>query len=84
VEADAVLARRDAEREAAARELKEARDQADLRTVEIADLEARLQAEAAERARVEARCRELEAEVARLAEASEALESIEAMMTKGG
>jgi hypothetical protein len=82
VEAEAVLERREAERESAARELAEARELLALRSADLADLEARLEAEAAARARVEARCRELEAEVLRLSEASEALESIEAMVTR--
>lgn len=77
---EAALNRRDAEREAVARELAEARDQIDLRAAEIADLEARLQTETAGRARAEAKCRELEAEVARLSEARDALESIEATL----
>jgi len=79
-EAEAALTRRDAERESATRELAEARDLVDLRAAEIADLEARLQDEAAGRSRAEARCRELEAEITRLSEAREALESIEATL----
>jgi hypothetical protein len=83
VEADEALAQRALERENAARELAEARELTALRTAEVADLEFRLKAEAADRARVEARCRELEAEIARLNEASEALESIDALVTRG-
>lgn len=79
-EVDAALTQRDAERESAARELAEARDLVDLRAAEVADLEGRLQDEAGARARAEARCRELEAEIARLSEAREALESIEVML----
>jgi len=79
-EAEAALTRRDAERESAARELAEARDLVDLRVAEVADLEARLQNETAGRARAEARCREFEAEIARLTEARDALESIEATL----
>jgi chromosome segregation ATPase len=74
---EAALAQRDVEREAAARELAEARDLANLSTAEIADLEARLREEAAGRARAEGQCRELEAEIARLSDAREALEIIE-------
>jgi chromosome segregation ATPase len=77
---EATLAQRDAERELAARELAEARDLVNLRTAEIADLEVRLEEEAAGRARAEARCQELEAEIARLSDAHEALESIEATL----
>lgn len=79
-EVEAALTRRDTERESAARELAEARDLVDLRAAEVADLEARLQDEATGRARAEAKCRELEAEIARLSEAREALESIEATL----
>lgn len=77
---EAALAERDADREAAARELAEARDVASLRTAEIADLEAHLRDEAANRTRAEAQCRELEAEITRLSEAREALQSIEAVL----
>jgi DNA repair exonuclease SbcCD ATPase subunit len=79
-EVEAALAQRDAERESAARELAEARDLVDLRAAEVADLEARLRDEAAGRARAEAKCRQLEAEIARLSEARQALESIETML----
>ncbi len=81
---EAALAERDAERESAARELAEARDVANLRTAEIADLEARLRDETAGRARAEGQCRELEAEIARLSDAREALESIEAALVHRG
>ena len=77
---EAALAQRDAEREAAARELAEARDMANLRTAEIADLEARIRDEAAGRARAEAQNRALEAEIARLSAAQEALQTIEAAL----
>lgn len=77
---EAALTQRDVERESAARELAEARDLVDLRAAEVADLEARLRDEAAGRARAEARCREFEAEITRLSEAREALESIETML----
>jgi len=76
-EVETALSRRDAERESTVRELSEARDLVDLRAAEVADLEARLENEAAGRTRAEARCRELEAEITRLSEAREALESIE-------
>lgn len=79
-EIEAALAQRDAEREAAARELTAARDLASLRAVEVADLEARVQDEAAGCARAEARCRVLEAEIARLSDARDALDSIEAVL----
>jgi chromosome segregation ATPase len=81
-EAEALLGRRDAERGASARELAEVRQLLDLRIAEVADLEARLETEAADRRRHEARCQQLGDEVARLSKASEALESIEAL-TRG-
>jgi len=77
---EAALAQRDAEREAAARELTETRDLVNLRDAEIADLEARLRDEAAGRGRAEAQSKELEAEIARLSEAQEALRTIEAAL----
>jgi chromosome segregation ATPase len=79
LEADAVLERHDAERSTLARELAEARELVELGKAEVADLEVRLETEAADRGRIEARCRELEGEVARLGQAREALESIEAI-----
>jgi chromosome segregation ATPase len=82
-EVEAVLARHDAERDSTARDVADARTLADLRAADVADLEARLQAECAARERVQARCRELETEVARLSEAREALQSIEAMVKPG-
>jgi chromosome segregation ATPase len=82
-EAEAELARRDAESGSTARELAEARSLVDLRSADAIDLEARLQDEAAARAKAETRSRELEAEVARLADAREALASIEAMLARG-
>ena len=81
-EAEALLGRRDAERGAAARELADVRQLLDLRIAEVADLEARLETEAADRRRLEARCKQLGDEVARLSQASEALESIE-VLTRG-
>jgi chromosome segregation ATPase len=79
-EVEAALAEREAEQEEAAREVAEARDLASLRAAEIADLKTRLQDEAAARSRVEAKCRELEAEIKRLTEATEALEAIEGVL----
>jgi chromosome segregation ATPase len=77
---EAALAQRDVEREAAARELTETRDLVNLRAAEIADLEARLRDEAAGRGRAETQCKALEAEIARLSEAQEALQTIEAAL----
>jgi chromosome segregation ATPase len=77
---EAALAQRDAEREAAARELTETRDLVNLRAAEMADLEARLRDETAGRARAETQCLEREAEIARLSEAQEALQTIEAAL----
>ena len=82
-EAEASIAQRVAEREAITRELVEVRELLGLRTAAIADLEFRLETEASERARVQVRCRELEAEIARLGEAHEALESIDALVARG-
>lgn len=79
-EAEAALDRHRAEREAAAREVADVRNLLEVRAAEIADLESRLETEAGKRAKVEARCRELEAEIARLAEAREALDTIEGMV----
>ena len=79
-EVEAALAEREAEQEEAAREVAEARDLASLRAAEIADLRMRLQDEGAARARVEAKCRELEAEIKRLTEATSALEAIEGVL----
>jgi hypothetical protein len=79
-EVEAALAEREAEQEEAAHELGEARDLASLRAAEVADLKTRLQDEAAARSRVEAKCRELEAEIKRLTEATEALETIEGVL----
>ena len=81
-EAEIALGKRDMERTVAARELAEARELLNLRTADMADLEARLRDEAASRVRIEARCRELQAEVNRLSMASDALDSIEAI-TRG-
>lgn len=79
-DAEAAFERHAAESATTARQLEQAREQLDLRAAEVADIESRLQAEAAKRAGAEARCRELEAEVARLAEAATALEAIRAML----
>ncbi|MGH7462621.1 MAG: hypothetical protein ACREMA_16560, partial [Longimicrobiales bacterium] len=79
-DAEAALDRQTVENATTARELAEARELLDLRAAEVADLESRLQSEAAKRGGVEARCRELEAEVARLAESAAALEAIKAMV----
>jgi DNA repair exonuclease SbcCD ATPase subunit len=84
VEAEELIAQRDAERAAAAQESEDLRAQLERRAVEIADLESRLQSAAADRARIEARCRELETEVAELTEAREALEAIEATVNRRG
>lgn len=81
-EAEAALDRHRAESDAAARDLAEMRNLLDLRAMEIADRETRLKAEAAKRAKVEARCHELEAEIARLAEATEALDTINGMVAR--
>ena len=82
LEAEDLIARRDAERAAAAKEAAALRAQLEARAVEIADLESQLQAADAEKSRVEARCRELEAEVAELTEAREALDAIEATVNR--
>lgn len=82
LEAEAVLGRRDAERTASAKLLADAREMLDLRTAEAADAGSRLKAEVAARTRAEARCKELEEELKRLSEATEALEAIDGM-TRG-
>ena len=79
-EVETALAERDEERESMARELAEARNLANARAAEILELETRLEDEKAIRVRAEARGRELEAEIARLSEAREALEVIEATL----
>jgi fused signal recognition particle receptor len=81
-DAEAALARRDAENQSAVRDLADTRTLLDLRMADVADLEARVRAEAAAREGAEARCRALESEVARLSQAREALESIETMVTR--
>jgi DNA repair exonuclease SbcCD ATPase subunit len=81
-EAEAALGVRDAERASAAAEMAELRKLLEARAVEIDDLESRLRAGAADHARTQSRCRELEAEVAKLGEAREALETIEATVTR--
>jgi chromosome segregation ATPase len=83
-EVETALAERDAERESTARELAEARNLANARAAEVLDLETRLDDEKAQRGRADARCRELEAEIARLSEAKEALEVIEATLHRRG
>lgn len=82
LEAEAVLGRRDAERTASAKLLADARELLDLRSAEAADAESRLKAEVAARTRAEARCKELEGELKRLTDATEALEAIDGM-TRG-
>ena len=79
-EAETALNRHRAANETAARELADARHLLDLRATEISDLETRIQTEAAERARSEARCRELEGELARMAQTAEALAAIKEMV----
>jgi DNA repair exonuclease SbcCD ATPase subunit len=79
-EVEAALVEREAEQQEAAREVAEARDLASLRAAEITDLKTRLQDEAAARSRVEAKCREFEAEIKRLTEATAALEAIEGVL----
>ena len=81
-EAEEILARRDAERSAAAAERARLKEQLETRAVEIVELESRLEEDAQERARLEARVRDLEAEVRRLLEAKEALEEIEATINR--
>jgi hypothetical protein len=81
-EAEALLSRRNTEREAGSRELRQARELVRLQAADVADLSTRLQGERAERARIEARCREMEAELARLGEAREALDTIGEMVTR--
>jgi hypothetical protein len=78
LEAEQVLTMRDVASEVAARELADVRAIVEAQSVEIQELKGRLEMEAVERGRVETRCRELEAEVARLGEAREALETLEA------
>jgi chromosome segregation ATPase len=79
-EVEAALAEREAEQEVAARDVAEARDLASLRGAEVAELKMRLQDEGAARSRVEAKCRELEGEIKRLTEATNALEAIEGVL----
>jgi chromosome segregation ATPase len=79
-EAEAALTRHRAANEAVVRELADARQLLDLRATEISELRLRIETEAAEKARVEARCRELEAELARAAETAEALAAIKEMV----
>ena len=79
-EVETALSQRDAEREQTARELAEARSLLNVRAAEIMELETRLEDERASRARIDVRCRELESELARMSEAREALEVIEATL----
>jgi DNA repair exonuclease SbcCD ATPase subunit len=79
-EVEAALAEREAEQEVAARDVAEARDLASLRGAEVAELKMRLQDEGAARSRVEAKCRELEGEIKRLTEATNALDAIEGVL----
>ncbi|MGH7467964.1 MAG: hypothetical protein ACRENP_08260 [Longimicrobiales bacterium] len=77
-EAEAALTRHRTANEAAAREVAALRD---LRSAEVDDLETRLQAETAERSKLEIRCRELVSQVARLSETAEALDAIKEMVS---
>jgi chromosome segregation ATPase len=79
-EAETALNRHRAANDAASRELADARHLLDLRATEISELETRIQSEAAERARAEGRCRELEGELARMAQTAEALAAIKEMV----
>lgn len=81
-EAEAVLERRDEERAAAAEERASLRDELEVHAVELSEMESRIQAREDDLTRVEARCRELEAEVAQLTEAREALEALEATVNR--
>ncbi len=81
-EAEKLLTRRDEERARAAGDAAALRDEIDARAVQLAEMESRLRAGAADHARVEARCRELEARVAELTEAQEALEALEATVNR--
>jgi chromosome segregation ATPase len=82
-QAEAALGAREAEREAASRQIAELRDLADARGLEAAELRGRVDAEAVERRRLEERCRTLEAEVARLGDVDDALGAIEAAIARG-
>jgi hypothetical protein len=84
LEAEQVLALRDVASESAAKELAEVREIVDSQSMEIAELKGALEAAALDRGRIEARCRELEAELVRLAEATEALETLEATVIRRG
>jgi chromosome segregation ATPase len=83
-EAEAVLERRDEERQAAAEERAELRDALEARAVQLSEMDSRLDAAAADYARLEARCQELEGQVTALTEAREALESLEATVNRPG
>ena len=74
------LNRHRAANETAARELADVRQLLDLRVTEISELETRIRDEVAERTKVDARCRELEAELARMAQTAEALAAIKEMV----
>jgi len=82
IEAEQVLLLRDAASESAARELADVRAIVEAQSIEIGDLRGQLETAAIERARVEARCRELEGELVRLSEATEALETLEATVIR--
>ena len=77
-DAEAAINRLSSQNESTGRELVEAHELCELRAAEIADLEARLQSEAADRSRVESRCRELEA---RLTESASAMHAIKSMVS---
>jgi len=81
-EAEAALDQRDAEKAAITRELERTRALVAAREAELADLESKLEAAAIERRGLEARCRELQAEVDRLTEATEALKAIHEAVAK--
>lgn len=77
-EVETMLKRRDEERAAASREIAELRDVAEARAVQLEEMEIRAQAGAEDYARLEARCHELEAQVAELTEVQRALEALQA------
>jgi chromosome segregation ATPase len=79
-DAEEALNRHRSAHETTARELLNMRDLLDLRAAEVVNLENRLQGEVSERARLEARCRQLEAQISHLGEATDALEAIKAMI----
>jgi chromosome segregation ATPase len=79
-DAETALHRHRAANESAAKELADARNLLDLRATEIGELELQIQTEVAERAKVEARVRELEAELSRMAQTADALAAIKDMV----